>query len=812
MIEATAREPAARTRVQAIGAAVDLVEAFDTACVRSGRSLLSVANAQVSSPAAMRRQLVMRLSGHFEGTESASHRAFDVRALLYPLKRRATAAAHHMLGTTAARDFVASSSCNDALFVARSIQHLRDMIPVAERVRAKGFSCRFLVFRPDHQMAVERAGFAVIEANRLGTARPDRELSCLLGAMKVGRELATTSPPGSMTPPEWKSGLALAVQDLARNLEPTMTAAAAVDRAWRASRPAVVILGDPTTTEAGLALAAAQASGTPSACIQHGLVVAGDQIWARTPIDLLCAWGSRSTASFLETGFSADRVKNTGAPWADGLARQPPRVISTPATFLVALSGAGHMVGGAEHAKVVEKIFDAIALLPQHRFIFRVHPKDDANRYLEIRRMRGVSNVEVEEPRLTNSDIFASLATADALITLTSTAALDAMLAGVAVITMARPPGSWVPDFAAASVHLRSNNDLSAALIRLVEEGPPNAVAAADYVGSYFGPRDGHAADRVADAIVALAPLQAQTPQTQGAHMVPPPLRRLKKVWTKSPRDNWRQLVGRLTRTSEEAPDWLSGKHAKWNRLPHYLELFRRFSDRIGHPFDMAGKRVMEIGGGPVLGLGPFAVIEGATGFTLIEPGFKECRAEQTFKDQYLFPLYSTHARSVGTAFDFEAFLKQVDLMEVSNSTMEQYASSGPGFDVVLSKSCLEHITDLDSAVEVSHRLSKPGAVHAHYIDFSMHRDADRVGSPFGPTYQRAKAENPEYLPNPGGIVNLLRPSEMISMFEKRFSSVHFFKLEDYTERLSREKVHGDWSGFAKEDLGIANGVLLAIK
>jgi hypothetical protein len=291
-------------------------------------------------------------------------------------------------------------------------------------------------------------------------------------------------------------------------------------------------------------------------------------------------------------------------------------------------------------------------------------------------------------------------------------------------------------------------------------------------------------------------------------------IRRFKRLWTKSPKDNWLNLVGRVTHKETREPDWLAGKHAKWNTLTHYLELFRRFSEKAGVKFQLKGKRVMEIGGGPVLGVGPFALIEGAAGFTLIEPGFRECRNEESFRDHYLFPLYTTHARvwQAEHPLDFQGFLKRIDTIEASTTPMEQYTSEGSLFDVVVSKSCLEHIADLDQAIEVCHRVSNPGSIHAHYIDFTMHRDEDRVGSPFGLMFKQSKAQNPEHLSQPNGIINLLRATEMTAMFERRFSSVRFFPLEDYSSRISVAERHSDWQGYSSSDLGIANGVMIAIK
>ena len=47
-------------------------------------------------------------------------------------------------------------------------------------------------------------------------------------------------------------------------------------------------------------------------------------------------------------------------------------------------------------------------------------------------------------------------------------------------------------------------------------------------------------------------------------------------------------------------------------------------------------------------------------------------------------------------------------------------------FDIVMSNAVLEHVYDLGAAARELRRVSKPGAVHAHQVDFRDHRDFSR--------------------------------------------------------------------------------------
>lgn len=279
-------------------------------------------------------------------------------------------------------------------------------------------------------------------------------------------------------------------------------------------------------------------------------------------------------------------------------------------------------------------------------------------------------------------------------------------------------------------------------------------------------------------------------------------------LWKRSPRDNARRLLKR-----PGVPAWLDGKHAQWNRLPYYLSLFRAAAEGAGRELSFEGRRVIEIGAGPVLGLLPFALVEGAMTGGIVEPGWVEVRHEVGFREQYLWPLFVTHARLVGIERpDFEAFLKAVDGLRVETVELEHLASREAKYDVFLSKSCLEHIADLDGAARAARAMSTGDALHLHYVDFSMHYDVDRENSPFGRTYQLSKRDNPEVLgaTTGRGVVNLLRPSEMLEIFRRHFRRVGLFPLEDWRGRLELGGRHPEWQSYSENDLALANGVLIA--
>lgn len=280
-------------------------------------------------------------------------------------------------------------------------------------------------------------------------------------------------------------------------------------------------------------------------------------------------------------------------------------------------------------------------------------------------------------------------------------------------------------------------------------------------------------------------------------------------VWTKSPQDHWRRLVG-----AAEGPLWASGKHRQWNRLPYYLRAFQVVAEHHGQRLEFSGRKVLEFGPGPVLGFAPFALIEGAASVTLVDATYQDLRDNRQFQIEYLFPLFRTHSRLTRGAGppDFESFLSKLRQMEVRLGFVEQFQAAPGHFDLVLSKSCIDYITGIDRAVDICHEASTTGSLHFHYVDFSMYRRVDRIGSPFGKGYQQSRESNPEYFKNRGGDLNLLRPSDIVAAFERRFRKVYFFALADYRGQVDLDRVHPDWAHYQPDDLAIANGVLLAIK
>ena len=227
--------------------------------------------------------------------------------------------------------------------------------------------------------------------------------------------------------------------------------------------------------------------------------------WRRAGVDLFTVWGPGVRDELVGQGVAASTIAVTGAPWVDRLVTRP---ASRSRTILVALSGPGHAVGLAEHEGQVEALARACAVTPHYKWVFRLHRKDDAAIYHRAFAAHPDARPEIVPSQRATGTIHDALEDTAVLITVTSASALDAMLCGVPVLTLGRPPHESLPDFVrvGATSHVSDLGGLGVALTALVEQGPSPTLrdAAKAYVEASFGELDGQAAARVAAQMVSL--------------------------------------------------------------------------------------------------------------------------------------------------------------------------------------------------------------------------------------------------------------------------------------------------------------------
>jgi len=142
----------------------------------------------------------------------------------------------------------------------------------------------------------------------------------------------------------------------------------------------------------------------------------------------------------------------------------------------------------------------------------------------------------------------------------------------------------------------------------------------------------------------------------------------------------------------------------------------------------LAGARVLEIGPGVAFGGMAYLLAAGAKVFVAdrwLAPWF----------DDFHGPVYSGIAdRLEGRlGFDVAPIREIVARKDYPSGTIERLFASAEGltetdieaFDAILSNAVLEHVEDVDQGFNALFRLTRPGGVGIHQVDFRDHRDFD---------------------------------------------------------------------------------------
>jgi hypothetical protein len=282
----------------------------------------------------------------------------------------------------------------------------------------------------------------------------------------------------------------------------------------------VLVVGNDLTLEGRSACLVARARGAPTACLMHGAVT-GSPLQGHHLTDRFLVYGNASRDTVVRLGLSECRVAIVGAP------QVPPAPRSTEDTHpairallglapgapwgLVATSGPGHSVSEGSHQRFVQTLARLAARHPELRLVAKLHRKDRENYYVTAtREAKGLTWVPAGAPGIPD-DIADWLPGCTLLVTGASTAAVDAMLADVPVITVDFEGGLGDVDFirAGATLHVQDELSLERELLQRLEPGeswPRPRDATRQYLDSSFAARGPQAAARAAAVILGLLP------------------------------------------------------------------------------------------------------------------------------------------------------------------------------------------------------------------------------------------------------------------------------------------------------------------
>lgn len=279
-------------------------------------------------------------------------------------------------------------------------------------------------------------------------------------------------------------------------------------------------------------------------------------------------------------------------------------------------------------------------------------------------------------------------------------------------------------------------------------------------------------------------------------------MRRVRKLWNTSPAE-LAVIVSRRCRnflgTANNGWDYSlaavvrNPKHMntkleieRWERMWRICKLRDR-SELEGH-FDFQGKVVLEVGCGPVLGVGPIALFRGAKNFLYKEPGLVRGALEsKEIKQAYFAPLHSELVANYGDLMAFEQWYSKV----IDLSRPFQIDTAYP-VDLTVSHSVLEHIprSIIENFVKELYEATKPGGWFVHIVDFGPHGHGD------GQMVSLYKSDWQKELPN----LNLFRKSDIENTLRGAGFEINA-SLPYKLDQLGDAYIHDTWRKYSSDDL-----------
>ena len=201
------------------------------------------------------------------------------------------------------------------------------------------------------------------------------------------------------------------------------------------NKPDLMIIGNPNTFEGRLGAIFSKSKGIKSVSLQHGRIDLLDPIINEPIVDSYFTWGRIPYNIMISKGVNKNKLKIAGAPWLDNFKYKLSKNSNNEKHVLIALSGAGHMTGFEEHKSNIEMLTEICGENKDINFIFKLHFKDKIEYYITKKGSYSYDNMNVISGYNNDKNIFDFLKKSFLLITTGSTAAIDAMIMRVPVIT-----------------------------------------------------------------------------------------------------------------------------------------------------------------------------------------------------------------------------------------------------------------------------------------------------------------------------------------------------------------------------------------
>lgn len=269
----------------------------------------------------------------------------------------------------------------------------------------------------------------------------------------------------------------------------------------------------------------------------------------------------------------------------------------------------------------------------------------------------------------------------------------------------------------------------------------------------------------------------------------------LQQLYLLPPKTSARKIIAKMRRQRDDCTEEIfdaAPKYTQPQRMTNFLLRYERIiaRHRPARQIDFAGKRAIEIGGGPFFGWGLFAIFMGCERYVCVEPFFNSRILSHPKARHFFLLTYKDLSALFGERMSYPAFTKAIaERIVVYKKYIEDFSEEN-NFDILLSNSTLEHIHDLDATFSRLRACAKPDASFLHVVDFGNHRDAMNP-------LQGLYADTPEaYRRRHGGMITLRKAPDILAAADRHgFSAelIPYYSIDAFPEPVAswwRERYH----------------------
>lgn len=146
-------------------------------------------------------------------------------------------------------------------------------------------------------------------------------------------------------------------------------------------------------------------------------------------------------------------------------------------------------------------------------------------------------------------------------------------------------------------------------------------------------------------------------------------------------------------------------------------------------PLEFDGKSALEIGFGPLLGMGPIAVYLGSVEYTCIEPRYcPEVLESDLVWKRFFLPLFQQLDVLFDRGISYNEFVDRVwSRIDVDIMKIEGCNRAGNHVDIIYTNGVLQHIMDQERAIwqikQISHAMTR----QFHVVNFTDQRNTSSI-------------------------------------------------------------------------------------